>query len=127
MTKALSQQRTWLIWLAKVRIIVITFLFGIEFAIFVTVPVRASDQIRVTSCTSLRGPSCVVTSALSSGTGADPGGASSAVGLRNVWRQSELSSSVTDALVSVGAYPSRTNCITVPRRSCTPPRHHLGR
>ena len=38
MTKALSQQRTWLIWLAKVRIIVITFLFGIEFAISTLTP-----------------------------------------------------------------------------------------
>lgn len=33
MTKRESQQRNWLIWLAKVRVIVITFLFGIEFAV----------------------------------------------------------------------------------------------
>jgi two-component system sensor histidine kinase PilS (NtrC family) len=32
-TKGESQQRNWLIWLAKVRVIVITFLFGIEFAV----------------------------------------------------------------------------------------------
>lgn len=33
MTKRETQQRNWLIWLAKVRVIVITFLFGIEFAV----------------------------------------------------------------------------------------------
>lgn len=33
MTKRESQQRNWLVWLAKVRVIVITFLFGIEFAV----------------------------------------------------------------------------------------------
>ena len=33
MTKRELQQRNWLIWLAKVRILVITFLFGIEFAV----------------------------------------------------------------------------------------------
>ena len=38
MTKADSQQRNWLIWLAKVRIIVITFIFGLEFAISTLTP-----------------------------------------------------------------------------------------
>ena len=38
MTKADLQQRSWLTWFAKVRIIVITFLFGLEFAISTLTP-----------------------------------------------------------------------------------------
>jgi len=46
-TKADSQQRTWLIWLAKVRIIVITFLFGIEFAISTLTPTNLPKTLFV--------------------------------------------------------------------------------
>jgi two-component system sensor histidine kinase PilS (NtrC family) len=46
-TKAEAQQRSWLIWLAKVRIIVITFLFGIEFAISTLTPTNLPKTIFV--------------------------------------------------------------------------------
>lgn len=47
MTKADLQQRNWLIWLAKVRIIVITFLFGIEFAISTLTPTNLPKTLFV--------------------------------------------------------------------------------
>ncbi len=47
MTKADLQQRDWLIWLAKVRIIVITFIFGLEFAISTLTPTNLPKTLFV--------------------------------------------------------------------------------
>ena len=42
-------ERTWLVWLGKVRIIVITFLFGIELAIAVLIPTNLPKELFVLS------------------------------------------------------------------------------